>query len=210
MTAVRLLWAGMRVPWFGFWATSVVEWVRFSDVSDPPRVKFRLRFAGDRAGALQFRSRKGAVMTEEVITKVVGGDRPDRAAWVIDLSPSTVEIPGGYQVFDANSLSGKGHALARSEDLGGYIIRFRAGRGEVGLHAHAGDSMWMVLDGAVKFWNQDSLLGELKQNQGVLIPSGAPYRYECAVDSILMRFSVAVPDPGPQEIAESIPIVEQS
>jgi quercetin dioxygenase-like cupin family protein len=126
------------------------------------------------------------------------GHFPDRLAWDLALGPATRVDDDGFQVFasDQADITAKASALARTDELGVYIGRFPAGGGENGLHSHPGDSVWVVLSGAASFWAADSrLLGELGPAAGVMVPGGAPYRFLCSEDSVIMRFSGPPPAP---------------
>jgi len=127
------------------------------------------------------------------VTEKFYGHFPDRAAWDLPLADTTQEQAGGFQVFTAADLHGKSSALARSEQLGLSVTRYRAEGGENGLHSHPGDSIWFLVEGAATFWAADSrLLAELKPNEGVMVPDAVPYRFQCTQDSVLLRFA-----PGP-------------
>jgi len=128
-----------------------------------------------------------------VVTEKFYGHFPDRGAWDLPLSESTVEASGGFQVFRADDLKSKSTSLARTDELGLSISRYRAEGGENGLHSHPGDSIWFVVEGSATFWAADSvLIAELRANQGVMVPDGAQYRFMCTSDSVLLRFA-----PGP-------------
>jgi len=127
------------------------------------------------------------------MTEKFYGHFPDRVAWDLPLAETTTEAAGGFQAFTARDLSGKAAALARSGQLGLSVSRYRAEGGENGLHSHPGDSIWYVIEGAATFWAADDvLLAELKVNEGVMVPDGAPYRFQCTTDAVLLRFA-----PGP-------------
>ena len=127
------------------------------------------------------------------MTEKFYGHFPDRVAWDLPLAETTAEAPGGFQTFTARDLSGKAAALARSGELGLSVSRYRAEGGENGLHSHPGDSIWYVIEGEATFWAADDvLLAELKVNEGVMVPDGAPYRFQCTTDAVLLRFA-----PGP-------------
>ena len=52
--------------------------------------------------------------------------------------------------------------------------------GENNLHYHTGgDTSWMVLKGAARFYGVgDKLIGELGPNEGILLPGGSRYWFE--------------------------------
>lgn len=127
------------------------------------------------------------------MTEKFYGHFPDRVAWDMPLSDATTEASGGFQTFSASDLTGKAAALARSDELGLSVSRYRAEGGENGLHSHPGDSIWYVIEGEATFWAEDSvLLAELKPNDGIMVPDGARYRFQCTTDAVLLRFA-----PGP-------------
>lgn len=129
------------------------------------------------------------------MTEKFYGHFPDRVAWDLPLSDATVELPGGFQSF-TGEFTGKSAALSRTGELGLSITRYPAEGGENGLHSHPGDSIWYVLEGATTFWAAESvLLAELGPHEGIMIPGGAPYRFQCTSDSVLLRFA---PGPPPE------------
>jgi quercetin dioxygenase-like cupin family protein len=128
------------------------------------------------------------------------GHFPDRVAWDLPLTGDTSVLDGGFQVFTGGSPETKATALARTDGLGVYVGRFPAGGGENGIHSHPGDSIWLVLSGAASFYAEDSrLLGQLGPSDGIMVPDGAPYRFRCAEDSVILRF--AGPPPAKRESA---------
>lgn len=129
------------------------------------------------------------------MTEKFYGHFPDRVAWDLPISDTTAELEGGFQAFTGN-ITGKSAALARSGELGLSITRYRAEGGENGLHSHPGDSIWYVVEGAATFWAADSvLLAELGAHDGIMVPGGAPYRFQCTADSVLLRFAPGPPPP---------------
>ncbi|MGX7680334.1 cupin domain-containing protein [Jatrophihabitans sp. DSM 45814] len=125
------------------------------------------------------------------------GHIPDRLAWDLPLG-GTVTTDSGFQVFTGRFApeSKRAEALARTPEMGLYRVRYRAGGGENGLHSHPGDSIWMVLSGAVRFYAEKSrLVADLGPGGGVMIPSEATYRFQCSEDSELVRFAGPPPPP---------------
>jgi mannose-6-phosphate isomerase-like protein (cupin superfamily) len=63
--------------------------------------------------------------------------------------------------------------------------------GESRLHSHSHlDGFWMVLSGRIRFYgDNDELIGEYGPNEGVLVPRGVRYWFECV-------------EPGPVEIMQ--------
>ena len=125
------------------------------------------------------------------------GHIPDRLTWEVALG-GDVTTHLGFQVFTGHRTpeSKRVEALARTPQLGLYRTRYRAGGGENGLHSHPGDSIWLVLAGSVRFYAEKStLVADLGPGGGLMIPSGATYRFQCTEDSELVRFAGAPPSP---------------
>jgi mannose-6-phosphate isomerase-like protein (cupin superfamily) len=59
-------------------------------------------------------------------------------------------------------------------------VQIVAEGGENNMHYHTGgDNCWMVLRGAARFYGiDDKLLGEFRQNEGILLPGGSRYWFE--------------------------------
>lgn len=68
--------------------------------------------------------------------------------------------------------------------------------GENNLHTHTGeDAFWYVISGAVKFYGEgDTLVGEYKKGEGVLIPRGYKYWFESASSAPLEILRVTAKD----------------
>lgn len=68
--------------------------------------------------------------------------------------------------------------------------------GENNLHTHTGeDAFWLVLNGAVKFYGEsDQVIGELKKQEGILIPRGFSYWFESAGEEPLEILRVTARD----------------
>lgn len=53
--------------------------------------------------------------------------------------------------------------------------------GKTNLHSHSGmDGLWYVLSGRLRFYNDQGLVGEFGQNEGIFVPRGTPYWFENA------------------------------
>jgi len=68
--------------------------------------------------------------------------------------------------------------------------------GENNLHTHTGeDAFWYVISGAVKFYGEgDTLVGEYKKGEGILIPRGYKYWFESASQEPLEILRVTAKD----------------
>ena len=125
------------------------------------------------------------------------GHIPDRLAWDVALG-SDVTTDRGFQVFTGHRTAEakRVEALARTPQLGLVRMHCREGGGENGLHSHPGDSIWLVLSGSVRFYGEKStLIADLGPGGGLLIPSGATYRFRCDEETELVRFAAAPPSP---------------
>jgi mannose-6-phosphate isomerase-like protein (cupin superfamily) len=81
--------------------------------------------------------------------------------------------------------------LARTSRLLATIQTVRKG-GETNLHAHKNlDGIWFVLSGRARFYSDETtLFAEIGPNEGVFIPRGAKYWFDCAGDEPLRIFQV--------------------
>ena len=68
--------------------------------------------------------------------------------------------------------------------------------GENNLHTHTGeDAFWYVISGAVKFYGEgDTLVGEYKKGEGILVPRGYKYWFESASPEPLEILRVTAKD----------------
>jgi mannose-6-phosphate isomerase-like protein (cupin superfamily) len=68
--------------------------------------------------------------------------------------------------------------------------------GENNLHTHTGeDAFWYVISGAVKFYGEgDTLVGEYKKGEGILVPRGYKYWFESASQEPLEILRVTAKD----------------
>ena len=68
--------------------------------------------------------------------------------------------------------------------------------GENNLHTHTGeDAFWYVISGAVKFYGEgDTLVGEYKKGEGILVPRGYKYWFESASQERLEILRVTAKD----------------
>jgi mannose-6-phosphate isomerase-like protein (cupin superfamily) len=73
--------------------------------------------------------------------------------------------------------------LCRTDRMFGAVQVIRKG-GENNLHAHGHlDGMWTVLSGKARFYGEgDAVLAELGAQEGIMIPRGFKYWFECASD----------------------------
>ncbi|HEU4342001.1 MAG TPA: cupin domain-containing protein [Candidatus Binatia bacterium] len=85
-----------------------------------------------------------------------------------------------YQTPDFQGV--KKSMLLCNSDLMKVMVQVVKEGGENNLHSHTGDdAFWFVLRGAVRFYGEgDKLIGEFKQQEGVLIPRGFQYWFESA------------------------------
>ena len=82
--------------------------------------------------------------------------------------------------------------LARGEHIAIHSSSLEPGRGEVNLHSHDDEAVWVVLYGEVTFYGEDDNreLCTLRPGDGILIPQDHPYRYVNMGDGYLhmLRF----------------------
>lgn len=72
--------------------------------------------------------------------------------------------------------------LAGSDILKGAVQVIGKGDGDLDLHYHpGGDGFWMVLQGKVRFYGPDGVIGEYGPLEGLLMPRNARYWFE-AID----------------------------
>ena len=92
--------------------------------------------------------------------------------------------------------------LVRTEFLNAGV-QVIANGGETNLHAHSrSDEIWFVLNGEATFYGEgDTVVANLKRNQGLLIPHGTAYWFESASPEnlVVMRFGAIVPGTGPDQ-----------
>lgn len=90
----------------------------------------------------------------------------------------------------------KKSTLVCSSDLMRVMVQEVREGGENNLHSHTGeDAFWFVIKGAVKFYGEgDKVLGEFRQNEGILIPRGFNYWFESASDEPLEILRVSARD----------------
>ena len=69
--------------------------------------------------------------------------------------------------------------LAGSDILKGAVQVMSKGGGDLDLHYHpGGDGFWMVLQGRVRFYGPDGVIGEYGPHEGILMPRNARYWLE--------------------------------
>lgn len=127
------------------------------------------------------------------------GHIPDRKAWDIALG-GDVSTDLDFQVFTGGRApeARRVEALVRTPEVGLYRARYRAGGGENGLHSPrrlnlAGTGgLCAVLRRKVQASRRPRTGG------GVMIPSGATYRFQCTLDSEVVRFAGPPPPPRAQ------------
>jgi mannose-6-phosphate isomerase-like protein (cupin superfamily) len=85
--------------------------------------------------------------------------------------------------------------LARTDRMIAMIQVLKEG-GENNLHSHRHlDGFWMVLKGRVRFYGEeDKLLADLGQHEGILIPRGSLYWFESSGDEDLELLQVEASD----------------
>lgn len=78
--------------------------------------------------------------------------------------------------------------LVRGERIALHASSLEPGKGEVNLHSHDDEAVWVVLHGEVTFYGGEDNheLGVLRSNDGILIPRDAPYRYVNTGDGYLV------------------------
>jgi len=83
-----------------------------------------------------------------------------------------------------------------SSDLMKVQVQVVKNGGENNLHTHTGeDAFWYVISGAVKFYGEgDTLVGEYKKGEGILIPRGYKYWFESASQEPLEILRVTAKD----------------
>lgn len=117
---------------------------------------------------------------------------PDPIAWGWDLRPGYAgQQPWPYHRFRLR-IPMRGERppflpVARARHTALYVNAFEPGRGEVNLHAHDDEAVWLVLAGEVTFWTAGHQAPRhLTQHQGLFIPAGTPYRYQNTGDGLLV------------------------
>ena len=91
--------------------------------------------------------------------------------------------------------------LGRTDIVRGMVHVLREG-GETNLHYHTKiDSLWYVLKGRVRFYGPgDVLQGEFGPGEGIFMPRGARYWFECASEEELELLQVAAfSEPGAEK-----------
>lgn len=83
-----------------------------------------------------------------------------------------------------------------SSDLMKVQVQVVKNGGENNLHTHTGeDAFWYVISGAVKFYGEgDTLVGEYKKGEGILVPRGYKYWFESASPEPLEILRVTAKD----------------
>lgn len=82
--------------------------------------------------------------------------------------------------------------LTRTDSFKANIQIVREG-GANNLHSHTGnDGFWYVLDGVARFYTEDDeVVAEIAEEEGILIPHGYPYWFEKDSDEPLKILHVA-------------------
>ncbi len=114
---------------------------------------------------------------------------PERISWEQGIDGErSMQVAGCHVVRAADVPRGGPQVLARTENLAMYVRTFGEGGGEDGLHHHDDDALWLVLRGRATFRSRDgALLGDLGAHEGVVVPSGTPYRFVCTEPATLAR-----------------------
>ena len=78
--------------------------------------------------------------------------------------------------------------LVKGDHIGLHVSCLEPERGEVNLHSHDDEAIWVVLHGEVAFygWEDDRLIGVLRSDDGIVIPKDAHYRYQNTGDGYLV------------------------
>jgi mannose-6-phosphate isomerase-like protein (cupin superfamily) len=91
--------------------------------------------------------------------------------------------------------------LVRTDHLALHASCLEPERGEVNLHAHDDEAVWLVLFGQVTFWGEEDNreLFTLHPHDGVLIPRDTPYRYQNTGNGslVMLRFAGRAASPPP-------------
>ncbi|GEM_PF-6907275 len=126
------------------------------------------------------------------------GTRPggtEGISWRYDLWSGVDEAdqPDGFRRFTLRfPLRGENfrpwQPLIRGDRIALHVSSLEPERGEVNLHSHDDEAVWVVLHGQVTFygWEDNRAIGTLHPNEGILIPRDAPYRYVNTGDGYLV------------------------
>jgi mannose-6-phosphate isomerase-like protein (cupin superfamily) len=82
------------------------------------------------------------------------------------------------------------------------VLKAYASGGENALHAHVKeDHVFVVLQGAARFYGKNGALGALRRYQGIMLPRGSFYRFEAdeAEPLVMLRIGAADLRPDPRE-----------
>ena len=84
--------------------------------------------------------------------------------------------------------------LAATEDLT-IQLKIYASGGENELHAHPDeDHSFIVLQGTVRFYDQDGEMGNLGPNEGIMLPRGCFYWFNATSEEPLVMIRVGTPE----------------
>ncbi len=83
-----------------------------------------------------------------------------------------------------------------NSDLMKVMVQVVKDGGENNLRTHTGDdAFWYVMNGAVKFYGEgDTLIGDFKKGEGILIPRGFKYWFESSASEALEILRVTAKD----------------
>lgn len=90
-------------------------------------------------------------------------------------------IPFAFKRPDADIAGRKGvYYLAHSDILSASVQIIPEGGDNI-LHYHpGGDGFWFVIQGRIRFYDSDGVIGEYGANEGILMPRNARYWFETA------------------------------
>jgi len=127
-------------------------------------------------------------------------------SWRRDPWPGVAEHPEPFRRFNLRlPLRGENLApwrvLVRGDRLALHSSCLEPGRGEVNLHSHDDEAVWVVLHGEVTFYGGEDNheLCTLRPQEGILIPIDTPYRYVNSGDGylIMLRYGGRAAPPPP-------------
>jgi mannose-6-phosphate isomerase-like protein (cupin superfamily) len=89
---------------------------------------------------------------------------------------------------------GRSHTILSKTDLMSVAIKCYSEGGENVLHTHpTEDHVFVILQGAARFYDSSGKIATLTRNQGILAPKGWFYRFEACGEGplILLRFGAS-------------------
>ena len=89
--------------------------------------------------------------------------------------------------------------LAATDDLT-IQLKIYASGGENELHPHLHeDHSFIVLQGTVRFYDADGVMGNLEPNEGIMLPRGCFYWFHATSDEPLVMIRVGTPEMAQQD-----------